>query len=201
VNTQANPKISPPGGEPELVTRARAGDREAFASLYNDHRDQVFRYIRFRVRDRHLAEDLTQEAFIRALRNVGTFTWKGVDFAGWLTTIARNLVADHFKAARTRREISTAEMLDAAEQDRSAEDRALSELEAVEAQETVRMALAGLNDYQRECVRLRYLDELSVGEAAAVMGRKEGAVKGLLYRAMRTMEQQVRQADAEAVAA
>ena len=65
----------------------------------------VFRFIYYRVSSQQLAEDLTSETFVRGLRAIQRFNWQGKDFGAWLTTIARNLVADHFKSSRARLEI------------------------------------------------------------------------------------------------
>ena len=77
-----------------LVTLAQKGDAEAFGVLYEMHADLVYRYIFQRVASQSLAEDLTQETFLRALRRLDTFTWQGKDVAAWFVTIARNLVLD-----------------------------------------------------------------------------------------------------------
>src|SRR5690606_2206251 len=95
-----------------LVLRAKTGDAEAFGTLYDRYLDLVYRYVYFRVGSHPLAEDLTSETFLRALRRIADFTWQGRDFGAWLVTIARNLVADHFKSGRYRLEVSTAEILD-----------------------------------------------------------------------------------------
>ncbi|MEU1152663.1 sigma-70 family RNA polymerase sigma factor [Streptomyces sp. NPDC005918] len=196
---QAIRKISPRGvPEPELVAAARTGDREAFATLYNDHRDAVFCYVRSRVHSQHLAEDMTQDVFVRALARVNTFTWQGRDFGAWLITIARNLHLDYVKSARTRREVSVGVMYDSDETDRSAETVALRKLEAVEAKAALHGAIYLLNPYQRECITRRFIDELTVEETAAAMGRKVGAVKTLQYRALRTLEHELRAAGAVA---
>ncbi|MEV5606973.1 sigma-70 family RNA polymerase sigma factor [Streptomyces sp. NPDC052225] len=185
---QASRKISPLGGpEPELVAAARTGDRDAFATLYNDHRDRVFRYVLLRTRDRALAEDLTQDTFVRALRRFETFTWQGREVGAWLYTIARNLITDHYKARRTQSEVPVAEMSDEDEIVPSAEDGALRHLEIVEARETIAFAMLALTDGQRSCVRARFFEDLSVEETATVMGRKAGAVKTLQYRAVQAM--------------
>ena len=99
----------------ELVERAQAGEAEAFGRLYDQYSDTVYRYIYYRVGGKATAEDLTSETFLRALRRISTFTWQGRDFGAWLVTIARNLVADHFKSSRFRLEVTTGEMLDANE--------------------------------------------------------------------------------------
>ncbi|MFJ4688155.1 ECF subfamily RNA polymerase sigma factor, BldN family [Streptomyces sp. NPDC091377] len=167
----------------ELVERAQAGEAEAFGRLYDQYSDTVYRYIYYRVGGKATAEDLTSETFLRALRRIGTFTWQGRDFGAWLVTIARNLVADHFKSSRFRLEVTTGEMLDANEVERSPEDSVLESLSNAALLDAVRR----LNPQQQECVTLRFLQGLSVAETARVMGKNEGAIKTLQYRAVRTL--------------
>ncbi|MFD0417516.1 ECF subfamily RNA polymerase sigma factor, BldN family [Streptomyces sp. NPDC127108] len=167
----------------ELVERAQAGESDAFGRLYDQYSDTVYRYIYYRVGGKATAEDLTSETFLRALRRIGTFTWQGRDFGAWLVTIARNLVADHFKSSRFRLEVTTGEMLDANEVERSPEDSVLESLSNAALLDAVRR----LNPQQQECVTLRFLQGLSVAETARVMGKNEGAIKTLQYRAVRTL--------------
>ncbi|PRH76378.1 RNA polymerase subunit sigma-24 [Streptomyces solincola] len=167
----------------DLVERAQAGEAEAFGRLYDQYSDTVYRYIYYRVGGKATAEDLTSETFLRALRRISTFTWQGRDFGAWLVTIARNLVADHFKSSRFRLEVTTGEMLDANEVERSPEDSVLEMLSNAALLEAVRK----LNPQQQECVTLRFLQGLSVAETARVMGKNEGAIKTLQYRAVRTL--------------
>ncbi|MET8175050.1 ECF subfamily RNA polymerase sigma factor, BldN family [Streptomyces clavifer] len=167
----------------DLVERAQAGEAEAFGRLYDQYSDTVYRYIYYRVGGKATAEDLTSETFLRALRRISTFTWQGRDFGAWLVTIARNLVADHFKSSRFRLEVTTGEMLDANEVARSPEDSVLESLSNAALLQAVRR----LNPQQQECVTLRFLQGLSVAETARVMGKNEGAIKTLQYRAVRTL--------------
>ncbi|MFC8537037.1 sigma-70 family RNA polymerase sigma factor [Streptomyces sp. 372A] len=167
----------------ELVERAQAGEADAFGRLYDQYSDTVYRYIYYRVGSKATAEDLTSETFLRALRRISTFTWQGRDFGAWLVTIARNLVADHFKSSRFRLEVTTGEMLDANEVARSPEDSVLESLSNAALLQAVRR----LNPQQQECVTLRFLQGLSVAETARVMGKNEGAIKTLQYRAVRTL--------------
>jgi RNA polymerase sigma-70 factor, ECF subfamily len=167
----------------ELVERAQGGEAEAFGLLYDQYSDTVYRYIYYRVGGRATAEDLTSETFLRALRRIGTFTWQGRDFGAWLVTIARNLVADHFKSSRFRLEVTTGEMLDANEVERSPEESVLESLSNAALLDAVRK----LNPQQQECVTLRFLQGLSVAETARIMGKNEGAIKTLQYRAVRTL--------------
>ena len=167
----------------DLVEAAQRGETEAFGRLYDHYSDTVYRYIYYRVGSKATAEDLTSETFLRALRRIGTFTWQGRDFGAWLVTIARNLVADHFKSSRFRLEVTTGEMLDANEVARSPEDSVLEQL----SNEALLTAVRKLNPQQQECVTLRFLHGLSVAETARVMGKNEGAIKTLQYRAVRTL--------------
>ncbi|SED56821.1 RNA polymerase sigma-70 factor, TIGR02952 family [Streptomyces sp. 2231.1] len=167
----------------DLIERAQVGDAEAFIELFRHYSDTVYSYIYYRVGGRATAEDLTSETFLRALRRIGTFTWQSRDFGAWLVTIARNLVADHFKSGRFHLEVTAGEILDANEVERSAEDSALEPLSNA----ALLDALRRLNPQQQECLTLRFLQGLSVAETARVMGKNEAAIKTLQYRAVRTV--------------
>ncbi|MFD5379243.1 sigma-70 family RNA polymerase sigma factor [Streptomyces griseoincarnatus] len=110
------------------MSRAQTGDSTAFAQLYVAYSGTVYRYVYYRVGGKPTAEDLTSEVFTRAFERLHTFTWQGRDFAAWLVTIARNLVADHFASARFKLEVTTGELLDSSETERSSEDCALESL-------------------------------------------------------------------------
>lgn len=166
-----------------LVNRAKAGDTEAFAQLYDRYVDTIHRYVYYRVGSRALAEDLTSETFLRALRRIETFTWQGRDFGAWLVTIARNLVTDHFKSSRFRLEVTTAEMVDTDSVEESPEGEVMASFTNTALLEAVQR----LNPQQQECLVLRFLQGLSVAETARIMGKNEGAIKTLQYRAIRAL--------------
>ncbi|KXK61878.1 RNA polymerase subunit sigma-24 [Micromonospora rosaria] len=170
-----------------LVERAQAGDAEAFGLLYDRYVDTVFRFVYFRVGNRQLAEDLTSDTFLRALKRIGSFTWQGRDLGAWLVTIARNLVADHFKSGRYRLEVTTGDVLDADREDRGPEGS--PEAAVVEHITNVALltAVKQLNPEQQECIVLRFLQGFSVAETARAMGKNEGAIKALQYRAVRAL--------------
>jgi RNA polymerase sigma-70 factor (ECF subfamily) len=167
----------------DLVARAQAGDADAFGQLYDRYLDLVYRYVYYRVGGKALAEDLVSETFLRALRRIGTFEWQGRDFAAWLITIARNIIADHYKSGRFRLEVSTADMLDA---DRATDGPESEVLDGI-TNGSILDAVKKLNSEQQECVVLRFLQGLSVLETAQAMGKSEGAIKALQYRAVRTL--------------
>ncbi len=170
-----------------LVERAQAGETAAFGLIYDRYFDTVFRFIYFRVGNRPLAEDLTSDTFLRALRRISSFTWQGRDLGAWLVTIARNLVADHFKSGRYRLEVATGDVLDADQADRGPEGSPEAAVVDHITNVTLLTAVKQLNPEQQECIVLRFLHGFSVAETAQVMGKNEGAIKALQYRAVRAL--------------
>jgi RNA polymerase sigma-70 factor, ECF subfamily len=163
-----------------LIEAAQAGDRDAFGQLYARYADGVSRFVGNRLRDRGAVEDLTSETFTRALRRIDSVSDQGRDVGAWFTTIARNLVLDHVKSSRHRLETFTAEITDARASDASPEQAVIEKDTAADLHRHV----ARLPAAQQECIRRRFMQELSVAETAAAMGRGEGAVKALQHRAI-----------------
>jgi len=166
-----------------LVELARGGDAEAFGQLYDHYQPSVYRFLYYRTRSTALAEDLTSEAFLRALRNMSGFRWQGRDFGAWLMTIARNLCTDHFKAGKTRLELTTEDMSVHDDATEGPENTVLAGL----TNEVLLDALRQLSDEQRDCLIMRFLQGLTIAETAEVLGRSEGAVKQLQLRGVRNL--------------
>lgn len=184
----ARPAPDDPAAEVwNLVERAQGGDTSAFGMIYDRYVETVFRFVYFRVGNRQLAEDLTSDTFLRALKRIGSFTWQGRDLGAWLVTIARNLVADHFKSGRYRLEMTTGDPLDADREDRGPEGS--PEMAVVDHITNVALlsAVKQLNPEQQECIVLRFLQGFSVAETAQAMGKNDGAIKALQYRAVRAL--------------
>jgi RNA polymerase sigma-70 factor, ECF subfamily len=169
----------------DVVRRAQGGDADAFGDLYDRYVDVVYRYIYYRVGNATLSEDLTSETFVRALRRITSYTWQGRDFGAWLVTIARNLIADHFKSGRYRLEVATSDLVEAGadQREEGPEDEVLAGITNAALLEAVK----ALGAEQQECISLRFLQGLSVAETAAVMGKNEGAIKALQYRAVKSL--------------
>ena len=166
-----------------LVELARKGDAEAFGLLYDHYQASVYRFLFYRTRSQVLAEDLASETFFRALRSMTNFRWQGKDFGAWLMTIARNLATDHFKAGRTRLEMTTEDMGQHDDSTEGPESAVLASL----TNELLMEALTQLPDEQRDCLVMRFLQGMSIAETAAVLGRSDGAVKQLQLRGVRNL--------------
>jgi RNA polymerase sigma-70 factor, ECF subfamily len=167
------------------VRLAQEGSAQAFALLYDRYVDQIFGYVYHRVGHRQTAEDLVGDVFVRALRRIHSFKWQGVDFGAWLMTIARNRVHDHFKSARFRLEATVEEVFDTPKTADPDDPEGLA-LNADLARQ-VHEALGQLKEEQAEVLYLRFIQHLNVSETAAVMGKSEGAIKALQYRALKSL--------------
>lgn len=169
-----------------LVDRARSGDGEAFAAIYDRYVDKVYRFIYFKVgHDQALAEDLTSDTFMRALRRIKDFSWQGRDIGAWLITIARNLVFDHYKSGRSRLEVTGIDPTFEGGGDDvvDPENEALASVTRSE----LRAAIHMLNPEQAEVIELRFLQDLSVSETAAALDKTEGSIKAMQFRAVKTL--------------
>jgi RNA polymerase sigma-70 factor, ECF subfamily len=166
--------------ERALVEAARR-DPARFAELYEIHFELIYAYIARRVRDRDVVEDLTSDVFQKALANLARFEWRGAPFATWLIRIAANAVADQSK--RAARETSRP--------DNAAEPSVQPDMGAIEDRARLFRLVAGLPTDQRRVIQGRFVEQRSIREIAQELGRSEGAVKQLQFRAVQNLREQM----------
>ena len=169
-----------------LVERAQGGDREALEELYLIHFDRIYSYLHLSVGNRHDAEDLTTQTFLKMLESIGRFRWQSVPFSAWLFRIAHNLAIDHFRA---RRRVQTEDEVPevAGQEESSAEQQAMDSLG-----QAGMLALIGrLSPEQRQVLTLKFLFGFANAEVAEILGKTEGAVKSLQHRALATLQKHV----------
>jgi RNA polymerase sigma-70 factor (ECF subfamily) len=159
-------------------------DPRRFAELYEANFDRVYAYVAARVRDRSEAQDVTSEVFHHALANLGRFEWRGVPFVAWLYRIAANSIAD--RAVRAGRE----RPLDADE------PAAEFDFEQAELRAQVFRLVKELPAEQAQVIEMRFAGGASVRDVAKHLGRSEGAVKQLQYRALQTLRDRLGETDA-----
>lgn len=175
--------------EPALIARAQQGDTDAFGELYAMHHEAIAAFVRQRVGNhRQRTEDVTAEVFLRAFRKLDTFTWKGKSLRAWLFTIARNMVADHYKALSTKRLTYVDDIREESDYwgtpDCATEDVVLAGLQNSE----LHAAVGELTGLQRKVIVLRFFGDLTVEETAVALGRSAGATKTVQYRAVRSLQ-------------
>ena len=163
---------------PDAIERARNGDVAAFGEIYDTHVDSVYRYLLYRVREPSDAEDLTSEVFTRAFANIHRYRWQGKSFLAWLYTIARNAVTDRRRRDRPTVELDNAYGL--AAEGPTAHDRAVLGEEV----DALRGAVKHLTGEQQEVLVLRFIENMSSREVATILGKNEGAIRALQFRAL-----------------
>lgn len=163
----------------ELAARAALGDRAAFERIYNLLVDDLYSYIRGQTRNETVAEDLVANVFLKAWRSAKGYRPSSHTFRRWIFTIARNEVRDYWRASQRT--------LPMVEFDISDERQPEPESDPAEVRRLVQQALATLTEEQRQVVVLRYFSNKSHEEIATILGKREGAVRAQLMRALRQM--------------
>ena len=166
--------------EGQLLERAKQLDAAALEAIYDLYAPKIHRYLYRRLGDADLADDLTAQVFLRMLEAIQKGqAWK-TSFSGWLYRIAHNLVVDHFRRRSRTRSVS----LDDAPPLLAADGNPVEMTNRKLAHERLLLAVQQLTHDQAQVVAMRFLEGHSVFEVASALGKSEGAVKALQYRAV-----------------
>ena len=170
----------------ELVARGQQGDRDALEELYLIHFDRIYSYLHVSVGNRHDAEDLTTQTFLKMLEKIGTFKWQSAPFSAWLFRIAHNLAMDHF---RSRRRWQPEEEVP----EPPGEEEPSAELEAMQVigRESMLKLIDRLSPEQQQVLTLKFVFNLPNAEVAAILEKTEGAIKSLQHRALVSLQKQI----------
>jgi RNA polymerase sigma-70 factor, ECF subfamily len=175
----------------ELVARGQQGDRDALEELYLIHFDRIYSYLHVSVGNRHDAEDLTTQTFLKMLEKIGSFKWQSAPFSAWLFRIAHNLAMDHFRANRRwQPEEEVPEPL--GEEEPSAELKAMQTI----GRESMLKLIDRLSPEQQQVLTLKFVFNLPNAEVAAILDKTEGAIKSLQHRALVSLQKQIQQQEA-----
>jgi RNA polymerase sigma-70 factor (ECF subfamily) len=168
-----------------LVERAQHGDRSALEELYLMHFDRIYSYLHLSVGNRHDAEDLTNQTFVKMLESIGRFQWRKVPISAWLFRIAHNLAMDHFRA--TRRMQPEDELPEPEHAEHSAEEEAFQAI----GRRSMLTLIENLSHDQQQVLTLKFVFNFGNGEVATILGKTEGAIKSLQHRALATLHRQL----------
>src|SRR5207302_11001138 len=169
-----------------LVERGQHGDREALEELYLLHFDRIYSYLHMSVGNRHDAEDLTTQTFMRMLESIKRFRWRSAPFSAWLFRIAHNLAMDHFRASRRwQPEEEIPEPRDEIEP--SAEVAAMQSI----GRQSMLELIEGLSTEQQQVLTLKFVFTLPNAEVATILGKTEGAIKSLQHRALVSLQKHI----------
>ena len=170
-----------------LVERGQQGDRAALEELYLIHFDRIYSYLHMTVGNRHDAEDLTTQTFLKMLESIGRFRWRSAPFSAWLFRISHNLAMDHFRA--TRRWQPEEEVPEPpGSEEASAEEQAMHEI----GRQSMLELIDKLSTEQQQVLTLKFVFNFSNAEVATILEKTEGAVKSLQHRALASLQKQIK---------
>jgi RNA polymerase sigma-70 factor (ECF subfamily) len=171
-----------------LVDLAQQGDREALESLYLIHFDRIYSYLHMSVGNRHDAEDLTTQTFLKMLESIGKFRFRSAPFSAWLFRIAHNLAMDHFRSAR-RWQPEEEVPEPPGQEELSAEDEAMHSI----GRASMLDLIEGLSPEQQQVLTLKFVFSFGNAEVATILGKTDGAVKSLQHRALASLQKQLQE--------
>jgi len=180
-DTTATYRDTPLPDERRLVKRAKSGDADAFATLYDAYVDRIYRYIFFRVSDDVAAEDLTSQVFLKAWESLDRYHVSRSPYLALLYTIARNLVIDHYRTKKETVSIDTMVQVRANGPDPDEEVQNRFNVQAI------REALQFLTEEQQQVLSLRFIAGMSTEDVARLMNKREGAIRALQMRALQAL--------------
>ena len=169
-----------------LVERGKQGNREALEELYLIHFDRIYSYLHMSVGNRHDAEDLTTQVFVKMLESIGKFRWRSAPFSAWLFRIAHNLAMDHFRANRRWQPEEEVPEPDPGEGS-AAEEEALESI----GRRSMLELIENLSHEQQQVLTLKFVFNFSNAEAATILDKTEGAIKSLQHRALASLQRQL----------
>lgn len=185
----SNPKLA--AEYQASVLAATQGSIEAFEQLYNSHVDQIHRYIYYRVNNQTEAEDLVGQVFLQAWSSISNYKPNGSPFVAWLYTIAHNLVVNYYK--KSERQAKLQMPLGDWVADVQGPDDPYRELSQKMRNEALRRAIIKLGQEQQQVIYLRYIEDYSHQQIAAVLGKSEAAVRVIQFRAQKALRQLLEQ--------
>ncbi len=179
-----------PLSDADTIRRAKKGDREAIAELYDRYQASIFTYIFYRVSDQDCAEDLTGEVFVRMIEKLPDYIHTDRPVLAWLYTIAHNLVIDHYRLTQQNNPLPLEESLTANPQD---EGHPVNRTEERLLQECLTQVLQMLTEEQRQVIQLKLIEDREIAEVAALMDRNERAIRSLQHRALAALQRAIEQ--------
>jgi len=168
-----------------LLSRAKLGQEDAFASIYNLYFEKIFRFIFYRVSHKEVAEDLSEEVFVKAYTKLSTIE-KDDSFEGWLYQIARNKVIDYY------REKKQTVALEDVENILEYESNIIDVLELKGQQKIFLSLLKELGPDQQLVLKLKFLENLENDQIAQIMEKKEGAIRVIQHRAIIRLQELIK---------
>lgn len=182
--TAANPALT---AEANLIARAQQYDADALSEIYESFYPRIYQYFYAQLSDAPLAEDFASDVMLQVVESIDRYHFRGTPLAAWVFRIARNRVVDHHRRRSRRPQIALEDSLP------SQADGPYALVERSVEHASVRAAMGGLTEEQRQVIILKFVEELDNASVAEALGRSLGAVKSLQHRALVAMRKVLEQ--------
>lgn len=176
----------------ERLAQAQQGDKQAIAAIYQSYFEPVYQFVRLRVGDTQVAEDLTSDVFVKFIQALKNDKGPRLSLRGWIFRVARNRIYDHYG----EQPLLPSDTLDrwlVSDGDTNPEIQVMHAIETERAIQVISM----LASAQQEVLMLRFDQQLSLQETADVMDKNVNAIKALQFRAVNTLRQILKDSEAE----
>jgi RNA polymerase sigma-70 factor, ECF subfamily len=183
LKARAAAKVDADYSAERALIEAAQRERGRFADLYEANFERVYAYVVRRVRDRDAAQDVTADVFHLALKSLPRFEWRGVPFAAWLFRIASNEIADRSKSIAKRRAHEREALFEAPDE----RGGVATGFEEAERRGRLFKLVERLPRDQSRVIVMRFAEQKSIREIATALGRSEGSIKQLQFRAMQNL--------------
>lgn len=170
--------------EEKLIEKAKKGENEAFAQLYDRYVEKIYRFIYLKIFHKADSEDLTQQVFLNAFKNIKKYKYKGFPFSSWLYKIALNLVIDYYRQ-RKEEEIEISELLfELKDESNNFLKQFDFDLEIAK----IKQIIKKLPQDQQDVLILKFVNDLDNKEIAEILNKSEGAIRVIQHRALKQLK-------------
>lgn len=173
----------------QLVIHSQKGDQDSFGELYDILIQEIYRYVYFKVRPED-ASDLCAEVFVKAWEHIKSYSPQpGTSFRSWIFRIAHNIVIDYYRKNDQYEDIEQAEAI----QDTSYEANVEESINHILTLEYVEKGMTQLKEEYRQIILLKFIQDFSNEEISEIMGKSEGAIRIIQYRALQELKKIIKE--------
>lgn len=169
-----------------LVCSAQEGDQDAFAKIYDNFIDQIYRYVYYRVQGEDV-EDIVETVFLKVWENLKQYKPQQKSFSAWVFRIAHNLVIDHYRAAKDK----AYEELNPDLPDLDRQHHPIKVVQDRFDNAVLKKAMVKLKKQYHDIILYKFVNELSNSEIAEILGKSEGSLRILQFRALKALKREL----------
>ncbi len=172
-----------------LIEKTQNGDGESFGKIYDWYVDKIYRYVFLKIGSKEKTEEIAQDVFLKFWRFIRDKENKVKNVNAFLYTIAKSMIADHYRSAKGEEETISWEETMMSESEMSEEETMGDEIDINLDMEKIRNVLARLPQIYQDVIIMKFIDELDNDEIAEALGKEEGNIRVLAHRALKQLRE------------